>query len=225
MDREKQKDKLGLQIVKVLLILTSVVYGPPQVLAADVIVVKALFKGNAIIEVAGEQKRLEVGDSFAGITLLSADSKEAVLDVAGERKTLTVGRQIGSNYRDPEKTTVRINRRQGGHFFTPGRINNQPVTFLVDTGATSIAMNSRVARELGIQYLEGRRHMVQTASGVVPAYEVTLSSAAVGSLALHNVKASVLEGSFPAEVLLGNSYLSRVNMQVESGVLVLQAKF
>ncbi len=196
----------------------------PQAQAADILV-KALFKDNAIIEVDGERKRLKKGDSFAGVTLLSADSEKAVVEIEGERKTLRVGRRIGTNYRDPEKTTVRINRHQGGHFFTPGRINNRPVTFLVDTGATSIAMNSGIAHELGISYSDGERHMVQTASGMVQAYRVILSSVSVGSLTLHNVEAGVLEGLFPTQILLGNSYLNRVNMQVDDGVLVLQAKF
>jgi len=210
--------------VQQLLLMALLISGLPQAQAADILV-KALFKDNAIIEVDGERKRLESGDSFAGVTLLSADSEKAVVEIQGERKTLRVGRRIGTLYRDPEKTTVRINRQQGGHFFTPGRINKRPVTFLVDTGATSIAMNSRIARELGISYSDGQQQMVQTASGTVLAYRVILSSVSVGSLTLHNVEAGVLEGSFPTQILLGNSYLNRVNMQVDDGVLVLQAKF
>jgi aspartyl protease family protein len=216
---------LRIDLVQRLLLTVMLMCGlSSQAQAADILV-KVLFKNNVIIEVDGERKRLKTGDSFAGITLLSADSEKAVVDVQGERKTLRVGRRIGTNYRDPEKTTVRINRQQGGHFFTPGRINNRPVTFLVDTGATSIAMNSQIARELGINYRDGRQQMVQTASGMVSAYSVTLHSVAVGSLTLQNVEAGVLEGSFPMQILLGNSYLNRVNMQVDDGVLILQAKF
>ena len=157
--------------------------------------------------------------------MLSADSKQAVVEVDGQRKTLTVGRRIGAQYRAPEKTTVRIASQGGGHYFTPGRINKRPVTFLVDTGATTIAMNSQIAQQLGIDYKSGKRHRVQTASGTETAYRVTLQSAAVGALTINNVEASVLEGAFPAQILLGNSYLSRVDLQVDEGVLVLQAKF
>lgn len=192
--------------------------------AADV-VVKALLKNHAVIEVDGQQKFLKAGESFAGITLISADSKRGVFEIDGERQTLTVGRRMGARYKEPEKTSVRIASQQGGHYFTPGRINGRPVTFLVDTGATTVALNSLVAQQLGVDYLAGQRHRVQTAAGIVAAYRVTLTSVAVGTLTLHNVEASVLEGAFPAQILLGNSYLSRVDMQVDNGVLVLQAKF
>lgn len=192
--------------------------------AAD-IVVKALLKDMAVVEIDGQRESLRAGESFAGVTLISADSKAGIFDVNGERRTLKVGRHMGANYTAPERTAVRIASNHGGHFVTPGRINKRPVTFMVDTGATTIAMNSQVARQLGIDYLAGQVHSAQTASGVVSAYRVMLDNVAIGSLILHNVEASVLEGAFPAQILLGNSYLSRVDMKVNNGVLVLQAKF
>lgn len=192
--------------------------------AAD-IVVKALLKNMAVIEVDGQRESLRAGESFAGVTLISADSKAGIFDVDGVRRTLKVGRHIGAHYATPERTAVHIASDRGGHYVTPGRINNRPVTFMVDTGATTIAMNSQVARQLRIDYQKGRVHKAQTASGVVSAYGVTLDSVAVGSLILRNVEASVLEGAYPGQILLGNTYLSRVDMQVNNGVLVLQAKF
>lgn len=192
--------------------------------AADM-VVKALLKNHAVIEVDGQQQMLEAGESFAGVTLISANSKHGVFEVQGERRTLTVGRRMGAHYKAPERPAVRISSQAGGHFFAPGRINGRTVTFLVDTGATMIALNSQVAQDLGLDYLSGQKHQVQTAAGIVAAHRVNLASVSVGTLTLHNVDASVLEGAFPAQILLGNSYLSRVDMQVDNGVLVLQAKF
>lgn len=192
--------------------------------AAD-IVVKALLKDKAVVEVDGQQKLLRMGDSFAGITLISADSKAGVFDVNGTQRTMGVGRRIGATYKEPDKAEVRINSHRSGHYYVRGAINSKPVTFHVDTGATMIAMSSVTARQLGIDYLSGRQHRVQTASGIVAAYGVTLAKASVGPIVLNNVEASVLEGAYPRDILLGNSYLSRVNMRFDDGVLVLQAKF
>ena len=111
-------------------------------------------------------------------------------------------------------------------YATAGFINGQPVNFLVDTGATWIAMNSHQARSLGINFrFLGKRGHVSTANGVVPIYRVTLAKVRVGEIELTNVAAGVLEGNSPEEVLLGNSFLNRVEMQRQGQVMLLKQKF
>jgi aspartyl protease family protein len=127
-------------------------------------------------------------------------------------------------YRAPEKSVARVAQGAGGHYFTPGRINRRPVNFLVDTGATAVAMNSKVAEGLGIDFRKGRVISVSTAAGITSAYEVLLDSVSVGGVEVSNVKALVQEGHFPQEILLGNSYLQRVDVKIERGVLVLQSR-
>ena len=57
-----------------------------------------------------------------------------------------------------------------------GKINNASVHFLIDTGATSITLNSGTARQAGINYKKGNQKVVQTASGLVKAWQVSLNS-------------------------------------------------
>ena len=109
---------------------------------------------------------------------------------------------------------------------TPGSINRQPVHFMVDTGATWVAMNSHEARRLGIDYrVNGNRSMVSTANGIVPVFLVNLDQVKVGDIVLSNVKGAVLEGSSPEQILLGNSFLNRVEMQRSGEMMLLKKKW
>ena len=106
-----------------------------------------------------------------------------------------------------------------------GSINGFPVRFLVDTGASSIAMNSAQARRLGIDYrVEGKPGMASTASGVVRSYGVVLDRVKVGDIELRNVRAEIIDGSHPQQVLLGMTFLSRVDMAREGQMLELTSK-
>ncbi len=200
---------------------------PVSVSAANDIVVRGLLKNMVVLEVNGVQRMIKAGKtSPEGITLISSNTKEAVVEIDGKQQTLTLSRQIGGvQYTAPEKEQIRIARGVGGHYFTPGRINSQKVNFLVDTGATNVAMSSLVANKLRLDYKSGMPISISTANGVVRGYRIVLQSVSVGTVKIHNVEATVTDGAFPSEILLGNSYLARVEMNVDDGVLVLQAKF
>jgi len=192
------------------------------------IVVKGLFKDTAILIVDGRQQMLKKGKrSDNGLLLISADAKSAVVDIDGLRQTLTMAKfgPISTKTRVAEKAVVRISASNGGHYYAQGRINGRPVDFLVDTGATIIAMNRPMAEKLGIRYKEGEAITVSTANGIAMAYRVRLKSVRIGELEIKNVDASVSTGDFPSKILLGNSFLSRVNMSTESGLLVLEARY
>ncbi|MFL0801236.1 MAG: TIGR02281 family clan AA aspartic protease [Agarilytica sp.] len=203
------------------------VFMPVSVFAANDIVVRGLLKNMVVLEVNGTQRIIKAGKtSPEGITLISSNTKEAVVDIDGKQQTLTLSRQIGGvQYTAPEKEQIRIARGVGGHYFTPGRINSQKVNFLVDTGATNVAMSSLVANKLRLDYKSGMPVSISTANGVIRGYRIVLQSVSVGTVKISNVEATVTESAFPSEILLGNSYLARVEMNVDDGVLVLQAKF
>lgn len=188
--------------------------------------VKGLFKNSAVVEINGKQKVLRVGEkTLEGVQLISANSKRAIVEIAGKRRVLKLSDHIGAHFEPPEKSVIRIASSSRGHYFTAGRINNRPTTLLVDTGATTVAMSSRDAAELGVQYKNGRRVFVETASNKEIGYEVTLHQVAIGQISVNNVQAIVMEGSFPATILLGMSFLNQVDMKVDNGVLVLQTKY
>lgn len=187
--------------------------------------VKGLFAGSALLVIDGQQKLLKQGRSFDGVTLVSATSKEAVVELDGQQHRLGVSKRISARYRTAEHQQAHLAQSRGGHYVTPGRINNRPVTMMVDTGATSVAMSLPQAKALGLDYRNGVKMRLSTANGMSTGYRVVLSSVTVGTVTVNNVEAVVNMGDFPQMILLGNSYLARVDMSVEQGVLVLQSKF
>jgi aspartyl protease family protein len=189
---------------------------PVTALALKDVRVVALFKDRAMVEIDGKRRLLRSGQtSPEGVTLVSADSAGAVLRYEGK----TVQRRLDGRVRAPASHAtpagdeVRIYRDNGGMFRTVGSINGLPVNFLVDTGATTLAMNSAEARRLGIDFrVSGQSTYVTTASGVNEAFSVTLGRVKVGDIELHNV-------------LLGMSFLRRVDLRNQGDHLTLRKKY
>ncbi len=188
--------------------------------------IQGLLKDSAYVYINGKQRLLRKGSrAVDGVRLLESNSRFALVEVNGEVKKLFISQNVGSQFTKPKTEKTHIASGKGGHYRSPGRINSRPVSFMVDTGATSIAMNSEIAKSLGINYKKGRPIQVQTASGFAKAYQVNLRSVSVGTIELNNVSGFVVDGGYPSEILLGNSYLSRVDLQINNGVMILQAKF
>jgi len=197
----------------------------PCLAEADVTVV-GLFKGRAVVSVDGCHYTLKVGQSSPeGVKLISADSEAAVLEIRGKRGRYPLGRHISSHYQAAKKAEVRIVRDRHGMFKTPGTINGRPVEFLVDTGAGAVAMNAGHARSLGLSWRwTGTPIQVSTASGVATAYRITLKRVRVGPVELRDVDAWVHEtDDFPQEILLGMSFLKRLEMVHKGNVLLLRS--
>jgi aspartyl protease family protein len=197
-----------------------------QISFAVDIMVLGLFKNKAIITIDGKQRTLKIGKkSPEGVTLVFADSDVATLDVNGIKSDFKLGHHVSSNFKKrklAEATIMPVN----GMYSTTGFINGHQVTFLVDTGATWIAMNVHQARTLGINFrYTGNRGAVSTANGIAPVYQVVLDKVRVGDIELTNVEAGVLEGNSPSQVLLGNSFLNRVEMQRKGQIMLLKQKF
>lgn len=206
-----------------LLITSCLIAGLVQ--AADILVL-GLFKDMAILRVDDKQYKLRTGEaSPEGIKLIAADSEQAVLEINGQRETYSLGSHISSSFTAPEKSGAII-RPINGMYQVSGFINRQPVNFLVDTGASSIAMNANQARKLGINFrYEGEEGYSSTASGYAKIYKLKLDSVQVGDIVVNNVEAAVLEGNFPTTALLGMSFLNRVNMKREGQLLMLEKKW
>ncbi len=193
--------------------------------AADILVL-GLFKDMAILRVEGKQYKLRTGEtSPEGIKLIAADSEQAVLEIDGQQETYRLGSHISATFSAPEKAGAMI-RPVNGMYLVSGFINRQPVDFLVDTGASSIAINAKLARRLGINFrYEGEEGYSSTASGYARIYKLKLDSVQIGDIILNNVEAAVLEGDFPTTALLGMSFLNRVNMKRDGELLVLEKKW
>jgi len=194
--------------------------------AAPRLQVVGLFPGAAVLNVDGQRKLVRVGQTGpGGVQVISADGKGAVLRVEGVERHYDLSRELSAGYAEPERKQLSIAKGQGGHYWIAGSINGQPVQFLVDTGATSVAINENQARRLGIDYrVVGKQIVVGTASGTAKAWQVHLNSVKVGAIDVMGVEAVVVEGSAPTEALLGMSFLGRVSWREDQGVLRLESK-
>lgn len=189
--------------------------------------VMGLFSGRVVLQVDGNRRLLKVGErSPEGVLLLDADSDGATIELAGQRRRLQLGSHIGSRYQAASQGSVTLWPDGSGMFYSVGRINGYTVDFLVDTGATRVAMNANEARRLGINYLlDGTPGMAETASGTTRVYHITLARIALGEIELTNIPAVVIDGQMPSKVLLGMSFLQRLTMEREGHSLLLRRKW
>lgn len=216
-------------IAKVCSLATLLLLPAPHARAAD-IAVTALFNGKAVIVVdSGRPRTLSAGDTTPdGVKLISANSEAAVIEYAGKRQTLTLGQGTRLGAGAPASNSsgqVILSVGAGGHFWAQGAINGVGVRFLVDTGASSIALSGETAKRLGVNYPAGARVAVRTASAATTGYRVTLDAVRVGDITLNNVDALVLEGRYPEETLLGMSFLSRTQMKRDGDTLTLVRRY
>jgi len=181
---------------------------------------------TALLLVNGELHAVQVGQSFLGVRLVSVNGDKAVVEVAGQRRELTLGAQPASVVGAGTGTShqIVIASGSGGHFTTLGAVNGHSVQFLVDTGATLVAISQNEAERLGLHYREGAATTTQTANGSAAAYRLVLESVRIGGVEVHNVDAIVVSAPMPF-VLLGNSFLSRFEMRRENDMLTLVQRY
>lgn len=118
---------------------------------------------------------------------------------------------------------VALERNASGHYVASGAINRLPVTFLLDTGATDVAVPESIAVRLGLE--RGPGGISQTANGPVAVWSTVLDEVSLGDIRLTDVRASIvpsLEGGAP--VLLGMSFLKRVDFAQQEGQLILRVE-
>lgn len=194
--------------------------------AVSQVQVVGLFPGAAVLNVDGQRKLVRVGQSGpGGVQVISVDKQGAVLRVEGVERAYPLSREYSAGFAEPVKKRMSIAKGVGGHYWVAGSVNGQSVQFLVDTGATTVALNDAHARRLGIDYrVSGRPLQVNTASGIARGWRVNLDRVKVGELEVLGVEAVVLEGGAPQDALLGMSFLGRVGWREEQGVLVLESK-
>jgi aspartyl protease family protein len=198
-------------------------------IAIDKIVVNGLFKDKAIVTIDGKQRVLKKGKaSPEGALLIEANSQQAIIEIEGEQETYTLGTHLGSNKtKKPttgEKLIIAPDSR--GMYSLSGSINGSPVSFVVDTGASAVSMNSNTAKRLVIDYkLIGKKGISYTASGKDEIYIVNLKRVRVGNIELRNIEGVVHEGGFPVITLLGMSFLGKLDMKREGRIMELEKKY
>lgn len=209
---------------------TSIVVGAAALVATLVaqgaeVTVIGVFPGKAVVVIDKSPPRtVTVGmRTPEGVQLLGIDGERATFDINGQRRTFAMGQHYATRATGAAQKVV-LTAGEGGHFMADGRVNGGTVRFMVDTGATTIALPASDARRLGINYLNAPRGMVQTANGAAPVYRVTLDKVEIGDITINSVEAMILERGLNV-ALLGMSFLSRTNMQREGETLTLIRRF
>jgi aspartyl protease family protein len=124
----------------------------------------------------------------------------------------------------PGRRSHTIGRDSRGHYSTDGRVDGRRLDFMVDTGASVIALTESSAARVGIRPSRSDYNApVSTANGVVKAARARLDSVDIGGLEVRDVDAMVLPDGVLSENLLGLSYLSRLRrFEFAGGKLVLE---
>ena len=191
---------------------------------AQSVVLAGMLGNKALLVVNGTApKTVAAGQTHEGVTVISTRGDQAVVEQNGKRSTLRVGEapvHMGASQSNGKGNRIVLVAGSGGHFMTAGQINGKAVQFMVDTGATSIAMGEKDAERAGINFRAGQPVMMSTANGNVRGYRIKLDSVRVGDVEVFGVDAVVTPQSMPF-MLLGNSFLTRFQMLRENDQMTL----
>jgi aspartyl protease family protein len=127
---------------------------------------------------------------------------------------------LNTQYSEAGVREVKLQRNRYGHYVTDGSINGQPVVFMLDTGATGVAVPQHIANNL--QLKRGGAIRVQTANGEVTGYSSMLESVAVDGIELKNVRAIINPGDDSDVILLGMSFLKKIEFTQRGDILILR---
>ncbi len=180
-------------------------------------------------------KAVSVGETYRGVKVVSAGADSATLESGGKRFTVRLGESpvhvggmmlaAGGAEEEGDGRRIVLSQTGGGHFFTNGTINGKTVRFVVDTGATSVALSVADAERIGLPYKKGRPMRMQTANGISNGWGVKLDSVRIKGVQVHNVDAVVTSSSMGGITLLGNSFLNRFTMTRNGDQMILERRY
>ncbi|WP_411882405.1 TIGR02281 family clan AA aspartic protease [Polaromonas sp. YR568] len=179
----------------------------------------------------GAPKTVAPGETHQGVKVVSTAGDQAVVELSGKRHALRVGEAPvssgaggGAGTQSGQGNKIVLMAGSNGHFMTSGQINGKTTQFLVDTGASVISMSAADADRMGVDYKAGRTVQLSTANGTTVGWQVNLGSVRVGDVEVFNVPAVVASRDMPF-VLLGNSFLTRFQMNRTNEEMVLTRRF
>ena len=192
---------------------------------ADVALIGIIGNKAAVLALdGGDPKTVKVGQKWNGITVLAVEKERATVEIDGRKRVLTQTPHYRNGAVASSRESVTIAAGPGGHFISEGAVNGIALRFLVDTGATLIALPASDAQRIGIDYRKGQRSLVKTASGTASVYSVRLESVKLGAIELRSVDAVVMDWGLDTP-LLGMSFLNRVEMKRDGDTMTLIRRF
>lgn len=181
--------------------------------------------GKALLVVNGSAPRgVAAGETHQGVKVVSVGRDEAVIETQGARSTVRLGEapvSVGARTGSGSKVVLRSDRR--GHFVNQGLINGKVMQFMVDTGATTVAIGRPDADRMGLDYKNGQSVQMNTANGTAQGWRMRLDSVRIGDVEVKSVDAIVTPQAMPY-VLLGNSFLGEFQMTRTNDQMVLEKR-
>ncbi len=199
-------------VLLVCITITTNVYGSTK------ICYRGTRSGKALLNVNGRLVQLTPGQSSKnGVELVSANKDTIIVKVDGKRyqykKNMSRGEILAEE--------VKLSPARNGNYSANGSINGNSVVFLVDTGASFVAMNKNLARKLKIKP-GNQKVQMQTASRTHSNSSVMLDTVSVGGINVNNIPAVISNHDYPKEPLLGMSFLKHVGISQVNGQMVLE---
>lgn len=188
------------------------------------VTLQGIMGSKALLVINGRAPRaLGPGESLGAVQVISVQGEQARITIDGAPATLRLGEaqsSVAGKARPAGGAQISMASDANGHFMAEGLINGKPARFMVDTGATTMAMSLADAVKLGVDYRKGRPIQVGTANGMATGYALKLRSVRIGDVEVYDVDAVVTQQRMPF-VLLGNSFLNRFQMRRDADVMVL----
>lgn len=215
----------------VLLSLAGVAAVLPPLANAQSVALRGVLGSKALLVIDGGTPRaLAAGDSLQDVRVLQVSGDTAEVEIKGRRQTLRLGEAPislggrGAAAGDPalgRRVVLKADNR--GHFIERGQINGKTMVYMVDTGASSVAIGRSDAERMGLPFLKGQPVMMRTANGDAQGWSLRLDSVRVGDVEVFGVDAVVAPLAMPY-VLLGNSFLAHVQMTRQGSEMVLERR-
>ena len=199
-----------------------VLAGAPAAHAQEVALAGVLGSKALMVVGGGAPRAVAAGESYGGVTLISVSSEGAVVEANGQRHTLRLGTPVSVGGSGKGRRVVLTPNSQG-HFMREGQINGKGTTFMIDTGASVVAIGQPDAERMGLDFRKGPQVGVRTANGTAQGWRVKLNSVRLGDIEIFGVEAVVTPQAM-SFVLLGNSFLSDLQMTRNAQQMVLEKR-
>jgi aspartyl protease family protein len=186
-----------------------------------------LLPGRAVVVVNGGNPRtLAVGAKTPdGVKLLSVEQGAAVFEIDGKKERLVLGESAASSGGNVGAAAVTLTANGRGQFITQGSVNGAAMNFMVDTGATYVALSAADAARANIDFRnKGQPGLIATANGTVRAWMVPGNTVHLGDITLNGIDVTVHESSMPF-ALLGMSFLNRLEMKRDGDTMTLKKRY
>ena len=199
----------------------------PALAAAQAVALSGVLGSKALLVVDGSAPRvLGPGEEHLGVKVIAVGRDDATVLIGSDRRVVRLGEapvSVGGSRPGASGRRVVLTADSRGHFINTGLINGQVMQYMVDTGASTVAIGRPDADRMGLDYASGQPVRMGTANGVGTGWRLKLDSVRIGDVEVFGVEAIVTSQPMPF-VLLGNSFLAEFQMTRNSDQMVLEKR-